>query len=156
MEKNSNKSNSWSEYIASDEYKNHLQQMEEFKNKNKKEAEDFFNNLSYENKLLCFFHVVSCIYESELEDNGTYRYLLYDKMKFGPESYSLGMDFGLLSLHNAIYTEEELYKGLVNVLKYLEIKFDHNLFSKCFDILKYGYQKFQERDNLQLQFNFED
>lgn len=156
METNSHKSNSWAEYIASDEYKNHLENIEELKSKNKKEAEDFFNNLSYENKLLCFFHVVSCIYEAELEDNGTYRYLLYNKMGFNEESYGLGMDFGLLSLHNAIYTEEELYKGLVNVLEYLEIKFDHNLSSKCFDILKYGYQKFQDRDNLQLEFNFDN
>jgi len=75
---------------------------------NKADAEAFWDNLSYEDKLWAFYSVVSRIYQGEIKDKGSYRYVLYDVFGFGPEAYGLGMDCGYMYLHNAIYDGEEV------------------------------------------------
>lgn len=143
--------NSFSEYTNSEEYNKQYEELIMAKNKYKKEAEAFFNSMSYEDKLKCFLHVVGRIHQSEIVDNGTYRHLIYDVMGFETDSYSLGMDFGLMDLHNSIYTYDELVRNLKNLFEYLNISYEDRLFKNSLDILMYGYQKDLDLKNKQLQ-----
>ena len=68
-----------------------------------KETETWWENLSYDDQLRAFFYVTSKLYESDVKEQGTYRYFLYNKMNFGPEAYSLGMQSGYLELHNLLF-----------------------------------------------------
>lgn len=67
-----------------------------------KEAEAFWESLSYEGKLKAFYSVVRRIHKAEIEDQGSYRWSLYDVFGFGLEAYTLGMDCGYMDIHNAI------------------------------------------------------
>ena len=49
-----------------------------------------------------FYSVVKRIVDGELVQKGSYRYVLYEVFGFGPESYTLGMMCGFMSLHNNI------------------------------------------------------
>lgn len=105
-----------------------------------KSAEDFFNNLSYEDKLKAFYHVVKNIHDAEINEKLTYRGVLYDKFKFDKDSYSIGMNCGFLDLHNSIYTSEDLKKNLQSVLNQLKITVDQNKFKQLLHVLAYGIQ----------------
>lgn len=83
---------------------------EEIKNQREQEADDFWNSLTLEQKHNAFYSVVKRIYQGEIRDEGSYRYVLYDVFGFGPEAYGLGMDCGYLALHNRIVTAEEHQK----------------------------------------------
>lgn len=72
-----------------------------------KENDDYWNNLSYEDQLKSFYSVVKRIYQGEIKDKGSYRWVLYDVFGFGPEAYVLGMDCGYMYLHNAIVDSED-------------------------------------------------
>ena len=67
-----------------------------------KEAENWWNDLPYEDQLKAFFYVTSKLYEGDVVEQGTYRFLLYSIMNFGMDSYSLGMQSGYLEIHNLI------------------------------------------------------
>jgi hypothetical protein len=69
-------------------------------------AESYWNNLSKEDQLLAFYSVVKRIYKGEIEDKGSYRWVLYEVFGFGPEAYRVGMDCGYLYIHNAIVDGE--------------------------------------------------
>jgi hypothetical protein len=86
------------------------------------EADSWWNSLSYDDKLLAFYSVVKRIYEGDLKQQGSYRYVLYDVFGFGPDSYGIGMDCGYLELHNAIMSPEDV-KVLANhrAIKYKAI-----------------------------------
>ena len=71
------------------------------------EQEQYWNSLSKEQQLNAFCAVVRRIYKGELEDNGTYRYILYNIFGFGPEAYVQAQIAGFLSLHNAIVVGEK-------------------------------------------------
>lgn len=68
----------------------------------------FWNSLTKAEQLKAFHAVVSRIYEGEIKQKGTYRYILYEVFGFGPEAYGIGMDCGFMYLHNAINDGEEL------------------------------------------------
>lgn len=68
-----------------------------------KESEDFWNSLSKEDQLKAFCAISRRIYKGEIEDRGTYRYVLYDVFGFGPEAYAPAQLAGYLTIHNAIY-----------------------------------------------------
>ena len=80
---------------------------EENRNKNDKDAERFWDSLSYEDKCNAFHSVVSKIFEGEIKVQGSYRYVLYDVFKFGPDMYTRGMDCGFMALHNSIMNDEQ-------------------------------------------------
>lgn len=69
------------------------------------ESEDYWNSLSKEQQLLAFCAVARRIYKGELEDRGTYRYVLYDVFGFGPEAYAIAQESGYLEIHNAIVVD---------------------------------------------------
>jgi len=72
-----------------------------------KVADKFWEELPYEDKLKAFYSVVKRIYQGEVEDKGSYRYILYDVFGFGPEAYAIGMDCGYMYLHNSIMDGEQ-------------------------------------------------
>lgn len=80
----------------------------EAQTRREKECDEYWNNLEYEDQLKAFYSVVKRIYQGEIKDQGTYRYILYDVFGFGPEAYALGMDCGFMYLHNSIYDGEEV------------------------------------------------
>ncbi len=66
------------------------------------EQEQHWNSLSKEDQLKCFCAVARRIYQGEIEEHGTYRYVLYDVFGFGPEAYAQAQMAGYLSIHNSI------------------------------------------------------
>mgnify|MGYP003671784117 FL=1 len=58
----------------------------------KKEADNWWESLSEDERKKAFFSVCSRIYESEIIDRGSYKFALYDKFNFteGPDTYKLG------------------------------------------------------------------
>ena len=71
-------------------------------NQYERECDEYWNALSYEERLKAFYSVISRVVKGELEDKGSYRYLLYDVFGFGPDAYTIGMECGFLRLHNSI------------------------------------------------------
>lgn len=81
---------------------------EEMRIKNENASEGFWNKLTYDEKLMAFYSVVKRIHKGELDEKGSYRYILYDVFGFDVDAYSMGMECGFLDLHNSIYTHESL------------------------------------------------
>jgi len=71
------------------------------------EADAWWENLSYDDKLLAFYSVVKRIHDGDVKQQGSYRYVLYDVFGFGPDAYGIGMDCGYMELHNAIMSPED-------------------------------------------------
>jgi hypothetical protein len=69
----------------------------------------FWNGLSKDDQLRAFCSVMRLLYKAELEEHGSYRYILYDVFGFGPESYAQAQVSGFLALHNAIWDGERLH-----------------------------------------------
>lgn len=70
-------------------------------------AEAFWNNLTPQDKLKAFYAVTKRIHEGDLQDGGSYRYVLYNTFGFGPEAYSLGMESGYFDIHNSMCTPDD-------------------------------------------------
>ena len=70
-------------------------------------AAHFWNSLSYEDKCNAFHAVVSKIFQGDIQEKGSYRYVLYDVFGFGPDMYTRGMDCGYMALHNSIMNDEQ-------------------------------------------------
>ena len=87
------------------------QAFEDARNRNEKAANDFWNNLSYEDKCNAFHAVVSRIFEGEIKVKGSYRYVLYDIFKFMADMYGRGMDCGFMALHNSIMDDDQFNKA---------------------------------------------
>jgi len=91
-----------------DELQKLSEHMRESTNQYEKDCDTYWKNLSYDDQLKAFYSVVKRIHKGELEDRGSYRWILYDVFGFGPDSYVIGMDCGFLELHNSIYDEKDL------------------------------------------------
>jgi hypothetical protein len=68
-----------------------------------KNAEDWWNSLSYEDKCFAFYSIITRMHRAEVEERGTYRYAIYDVFEFGMDMYGIGMSSGYLHLHNLIH-----------------------------------------------------
>ena len=68
-----------------------------------KESEAYWNSLSKQDQLKAFCAISRRIYKGEIEDRGTYRYVLYDVFGFSPDAYAAAQLAGYLTIHNAIY-----------------------------------------------------
>lgn len=88
-----------------------------------KEAEDaqeqYWNSLSKEDQIKCFCAVARRIHKGEIEDRGTYRWVLYDVFGFGPESYAQAQIAGYLAIHNSIMGPDEERNLLLAFAKHL-------------------------------------
>lgn len=72
-----------------------------------KEADAFWDGLSYEDKLKAFYSVCKRIHKGDVVDRGSYRYVLYNTFGFDFDAYMIGMDCGYLDIHNYITTPED-------------------------------------------------
>jgi hypothetical protein len=80
---------------------------EEAMNASEKEANNFWDSLSYDDKCNAFHAVVSRIHDGDVKQRGSYRYVLYDVFKFSADMYTRGMDCGYMALHNSIMNDEQ-------------------------------------------------
>ena len=64
---------------------------------------EFWNNLSYDDQLKAFYSVCKRIYDGDIKQRGTYRYVLYDVFGFEPDAYGVGMQCGYMAIHNSIF-----------------------------------------------------
>lgn len=94
-------------FLDSDEWKELTRIQLEAKEAREKECDEYWDSLAYEDQLKAFYSVVKRIYQGEIKDKGTYRWVLYDVFGFGPDAYVLGMECGYMYLHNAIVDGEE-------------------------------------------------
>ena len=72
------------------------------------ENDEWWNSLTEREREDAFYAVVKRIYQGEIKERGSFRYVLYDVFGFGPHMYMMGMECGYMELHNAIYTHEEM------------------------------------------------
>lgn len=73
----------------------------------KREEEEFWATLSPEQQLLVFCAVVRRLNKGELQEQRSYRGILYDVFGFGPESYARAQHAGFLALHNSIEVDDK-------------------------------------------------
>jgi hypothetical protein len=88
---------------------------------------------------MLFFHITNVIFENYFKDNGSYRGLLYDKFKFGPEAYSLGMDSGMFTLHNSISTPNEIEERFNAFIDFLKLDLSKEGMMSARNIFEYGF-----------------
>jgi hypothetical protein len=69
-------------------------------------SEEYWNSLTKEQQLDAFCAVCRRIYKGDIEDKGTYRYVLYNVFEFGPEAYAPAQMAGYLTIHNSIFDVE--------------------------------------------------
>lgn len=67
------------------------------------EQEQYWSSLTKEQQLLAFCAVVRRIHKGELQDRGTYRYVLYNVFGFGAEAYAAAQFAGYMAIHNSIF-----------------------------------------------------
>jgi hypothetical protein len=88
------------------------------------QQETFWNSLSKEDQIKCFCAVSRRIYKGEIEDRGTYRYVLYDVFHFGPEAYVQAQDAGYLAIHNTLWDGQDSRQTVKMKNPYFEDKKD--------------------------------
>lgn len=96
------------------------------------DANEFWENLDYDQKLLAFYAVTSRINQGEMVDKGSYRHILYETFKFGPEAYVIGMNAGLMALHNII-GDGETYQEMKQANRLEVIDENGRSYVKCLE-----------------------
>ncbi len=147
-EKNEKTYKSFSDYLNSDEYKEFLEMEEKALVEYKQKAKKYFESLEVDNQHLLFFHITNTIFENYFKDGGSYRGLLYDKFEFGPESYSLGMDSGMFTLHNAISTPNELDERFNALMKFLKLELSKEDLNSARNIFTHGFDNSGQLNSL--------
>lgn len=147
-EKNGKTYKSFSDYLKSDEYKEFLEFEVQAIENYKKRAKEYFESLEINIQFLLFFHITNTIYENYFNDKGSYRGLLYDKFGFGPESYGLGLDSGMFSVHNAISTPEENEAKFQALVKYLKLDLPKEKMKSLRNIFEYGFDNSEQMNSL--------
>jgi len=89
--------------------------------KNERDADDFWESLSQEDKERAFYSVCKRIYDGDVDQRGTYRYVLYNIFGFDKHMYTQGMDCGYMAIHNAISEGNDLMAmGGVNRIEVID------------------------------------
>lgn len=70
----------------------------------------WWNGLTEQEREDAFYAVCKRIHKGDLQDNGSYRYVLYDTFGFDHGMYVDGMNCGYMAIHNAIFDGEEIQK----------------------------------------------
>lgn len=140
--------NSYTEYLNSDEHKELLKIQEEALEQYEQKSKEYYDSLEMDNQLLLFFHITNVIFKNYFKDNSSYRGLLYDKFGFGPEAYSLGMDSGMFSLHNAISTPEDSEERFNALVKFLKLELSQKELNSLRNIFLYGFDSIKSLDNI--------
>ena len=147
-EKNGKTYKSFSDYLKSDEYKEFLEIEEKALVEYKQKAKEYFQSLEIQNQHLLFFHVTNTIFQNYFKDKGSYRGLLYDKFGFGPESYSLGLDSGMFSIHNSISTPEENDKKFQALMKFLDLDLTKEKMISARNYFNQGFDNSEQINNI--------
>lgn len=100
-------------------------------------ANSYYSSLEPEEQLWAFCAVVEKLCKGELDENRSYRGILYETFGWGPEAYGAAQHAGFLGLHNSIYKFEDLKTVFKNTLKELEIEVDDEKLSDA--LAKYFY-----------------
>jgi hypothetical protein len=149
---------SFSDYLNSEEYKEFLRIEEEAFKQYSLKAKEYFKSLDMDDQLLVFFHITNVIFENYFKDNGSYRGLLYDKFGFGPESYSLGCDSGMFTLHNSISNPEEIEERFQALMKFLKLDLSKDDMKSVRNLFEYGFDNSKQLNSItsgQTAFQFE-
>ena len=85
----------------------------------KQDEENYWESLTKEQQLCCFNAVIRRIHKGDVEEMGTYRYVLYNVFGFGPEAYGRAQMAGYLDIHNMITTPEQEHKQLAKFAEFL-------------------------------------
>ena len=102
------KPNKIKNWLASAEFNELARQAQEADARYASECDKYWDNLSYDDKLMAFSSVVKRIVKGDIKDRGTYRYVLYDVFGFDMDSYGIGMQCGYMDLHNSVVDIDEL------------------------------------------------
>lgn len=86
------------------------EEMAKARNKYEKQNEEWWNNLTQEEREDAFYAVCKRIWQADGVDRGSYRHGLYHVFGFDAGMYGRGMDCGYMSIHNAIFDGEQLQK----------------------------------------------
>jgi len=84
------------------------------------DADKFWDELSYDQRLMAFYSVCKRIWKGDVVDRGSYRYVLYHVFGFDVDSYGVGMSCHYLDLHNLIITGMEHDEYIKEVKKNYE------------------------------------
>lgn len=84
--------------------------------------EKYWNSLSKEQQLDAFCAISRRIYDGELKQGGTYRYVLYNVFGFGPEAYVPAQMAGYMEIHNALFTGKDEEQLLKNFAKFANVE----------------------------------
>ena len=140
--------NSYTEWSNSDDHKELLKIEEEVQEQYTIKAKEYYDSLGMDNQLLLFFYITNLIFENYFKDNGSYRGLLYDKFKFGPEAYSLGMDSGMFTLHNSISTPDENEERFQKLMKFLDLDLTKEQMISARNYFNQGFDNSEEINKL--------
>lgn len=83
------------------------EQYQELTKKYEQDCEYYWSNLSYEDKLKSFYSVCKRIYKGDIEEQRSYRGVLYDTFGFDLDAYAIGMECRYMDIHNAIVVEKD-------------------------------------------------
>ena len=86
------------------------QEMEKHRKEDEARNDAWWEGLTEEEREDAFYAVCKRLYQGELKERGSYRYVLYNVFGFDPGMYMRGMDCGFMALHNAIFDGEEFEK----------------------------------------------
>lgn len=86
------------------------EQMQKIAEKYEGECDEYWDKLSYEEKLKAFYSVCKRIYKADVVDEGSYRYSLYEVFKFGMDAYVVGMECNYMDIHNYIQEGKASHK----------------------------------------------
>ena len=100
-------------------------------------ANSYYSGLEPEEQLWAFCSIVEKLSKGELDENRSYRGILYETFGWGPESYAAAQCAGFLGLHNSIYRFEDLATVFKNTLKELELEVDDEKLTEA--LAKYFY-----------------
>jgi hypothetical protein len=68
-------------------------------------ANQYWDALPYDQKLMAFYCVCKRIHQGDIIDQGSYRHVLYRVFGFDIDSYIVGMECGYVDIHNAIVVD---------------------------------------------------
>jgi hypothetical protein len=145
--------NTFSEYLASDEYKEYLDSLERCQAEYDSKSKEAFESLDYDQRLMVAFHVFKQLYDNEFIDKGSYRHLIYTKLGFSTDAYAPFIDSGLMNVHNSIYSYDDIIDGIKAIFKNLEINYTNKMLMDAYEKFSIGnYVK----PSKQLKFDFQE
>lgn len=91
------------ELLESEEWKHVRDKVLQAEQEYEDSCDQYWDSLDYEEQLKAFYSVVKRINKGDVQERGSYRYVLYDVFGFGPDAYTIGMNCGYMTIHNLIY-----------------------------------------------------